>query len=71
MEKNLEKVVRVLCVQSETDPSSVAKSIGIAPQNFLRKMRAGTLRFSEVVDAARAMGYKVYIQKKGQKYDIY
>lgn len=71
MEKNLEKLLRVMCVEADSDPTHVAREIGMTPQNFIRKMKAGNLRFSEVVDAMKALGYKVYAEKDGEKLDIY
>lgn len=68
--KNLYFLLKDLFLKNGTTEAEAGRAIGIAKPNFNRKIKAGTLRATEVIDLLNSMGYSVYAEKNGEKIEL-
>ena len=62
MNIDIDKFIKIESVKHGMSRAEVARKMGVAPQALAHKIKAGTLRVSDLDTMANAMGCKLDIQ---------
>lgn len=65
--KELEKMLKKIFIDSETNLGRVAKKINTSRQNLDAKLQRGTLRVLEFYEILNMLGYEIEIKKKNDR----
>lgn len=65
--KELEKMLKKIFIDSETNLGRVAKKINTSRQNLDAKLQRGTLRVLEFYEILNMLGYEIEIKKKSDQ----
>ncbi len=66
-QKELEKMLKKMFIDSETNMARVAKKINTSRQNLDAKLQRGTLRVLEFYEILNMLGYEIEIKKKNDQ----
>lgn len=70
-EQDLYMFIKMTLVKNgNMSQAEAARRIGAEKNNFGRKLRAGTIRALELVNLLNDLGYRVYVEKDGEKTEI-
>ncbi len=56
--------IKSLLAKENVTMKDIAKNYGVSPQNLSNKLRNGTIKFEEVRDIAKILGYEIEFKKK-------
>lgn len=65
--KELEKMLKKMFIDSETNTGRIAKKINTSRQNLEAKFQRGTLRVLEFYEILNILGYEIEIKKKNDQ----
>lgn len=66
-QKELEKMLKKIFIDSDTNLNRVAKNINTSRQNLDIKLQRGTLRVLEFYNILNLLGYEIEIKKKNDQ----
>ena len=70
-EQDLYMFIKMTLVKNgNMSQAEAARRIGAEKNNFGRKLRVGTIRALELVNLLNDLGYRVYVEKDGEKTEI-
>lgn len=61
--KELYRLVKIILLDNNTSERGAAALLGTVNTNFSRKIKAGTLRATELINLLNKLGYKVYAER--------
>lgn len=65
--KELEKMLKKMFIDSDTNMARVAEKINTSRQNLDAKLQRGTLRVLEFYEILNMLGYEIEIKKKNDR----
>ena len=65
--KELEKMLKKMFIDSDTNMARVAEKINTSRQNLDAKLQRGTLRVLEFYEILNMLGYEIEIKKKNDQ----
>ena len=67
MNNEFKKQWKLFCIDLEKNTTSIAKEIGVAPPNLLKKIRNQTIKYVELSEILAAYGYRIEWIKYNRK----
>lgn len=67
MSKQLEKMWKVFLIEIGKSETEVAKENGYFPQNLNRRIKQGTMKYTELAEIVERYGYSIRIHKEGDR----
>lgn len=67
MSKQLEKMWKVFLIEIGKSETEVAKENGYFPQNLNRRIKQGTMKYTELAEIVGRYGYSIRIHKEGDR----
>ena len=71
MNNEFKKQWKLLCIDLDTNTTSIAKEIGVAPPNLLKKIRNQTIKYVELSEILAAYDYRIeWVKSNKKKNDV-